>query len=171
MSGVAVRPPDFVSSENQYALGFDDDGRAYLAIPVAGRTADYMEYYGLAEETYQRLLDDPDQAFVVAEQCRVMMHDRLLLHEPAPGRGTADVLGEPVVIRIDQEGLAGRRAVVLVEYPTNDAGWPVDLPAGTSEVVILDDTPNPLLTLRVHPVGRPDDVVYIDHSQLGLTGR
>ncbi|MCV6998669.1 hypothetical protein A5768_11320 [Mycolicibacterium fortuitum] len=60
-------------------------------------------------------------------------------------------------------------AVLLTELPTNDAGVPVNLlRAGTDYVVILDDTPNPTLTLRVHPAGHPESVVFIDHAELGL---
>ncbi|GAB09108.1 hypothetical protein GOARA_028_00190 [Gordonia araii NBRC 100433] len=166
-----MRAPAYVSREKRFSLGIDDDGRRYISIPIAGRMVDYEEFYGLDAETYERLLADPDRAFEVAEQCRDRMHDRLLLHPPAPDRGAADVLGDPVPICYDQVDLAGRRALVLVDHPTNDAGWPVDLPAGTTHVIIVDDTPNPTMTLRVHPIGKPDDVVYIDHSQLGFTGR
>lgn len=76
---------------------------------------------------------------------------------------------DPVPIRYDQTGLSGRMAVPLTDLPTDDAGAPVNLPASTVHVVIVDDTPNPTLTLRVHPAGCPQDVVAIDHAQLGLT--
>lgn len=72
-------------------------------------------------------------------------------------------------IRHDQTGLTGLTAELLSDLPTNDAGVPVDLPAGTTHVVIIDDTPNPTLTLQVHPVGQPDHVVFIDHTELALT--
>lgn len=73
-----------------------------------------------------------------------------------------------VPIRFDQTGLKGQVAVLLTDLPTNDAGVPVDLPAGADSVVILDDTPNPTLTLRVHPVGDPERVVFVDHADLAL---
>ena len=71
-------------------------------------------------------------------------------------------------IRYDQTGLRGRTAELLTDLPTNDAGVPVALPAGTTRVVIVDDTPNSTLTLRVHPVGEVDRVVFVDHTQLAL---
>lgn len=73
-----------------------------------------------------------------------------------------------VPIRYDQAGLAGRVAVLLTDLPTDDAGVPVNLPKGTTHVVILDDTPNPTLTLRVHPVGDDQTVAYVDHAELAL---
>ena len=73
-----------------------------------------------------------------------------------------------VPIRFDQTGLTGQVAVLLTDLPTNDAGVPVDLPPGTDRVVVLDDTPNPTLTLRVHPAGDPQHIVYIDHADLAL---
>lgn len=75
----------------------------------------------------------------------------------------------PSPIRFDQTGLRGRTALLLTDLPTNDAGVPVDLPTGTTHVVILDDTPNPTLTLQVHPVGNPQNVAFVDHADLALT--
>lgn len=74
-----------------------------------------------------------------------------------------------VPIRYDQTGLRGHTAILLTELPTDDAGVPVKLPPGTTHVMIVDDTPNPTLTLQVHPVGNPQCVVYIDHAELALT--
>ncbi|OBB95860.1 hypothetical protein [Mycolicibacterium peregrinum] len=71
-------------------------------------------------------------------------------------------------IRYDQTGLRGRTAELLTDLPRNDAGVPVTLPAGTTRVVIVDDTPNSTLTLRVHPVGEVDRVVFVDHAALAL---
>lgn len=72
-------------------------------------------------------------------------------------------------VRVDQTGLAGRTARLATGAPTDDAGWPADLPAGTTEVVIVDDTPGPLLTLRVHPAGDPSTVAYVRFDQLAVT--
>lgn len=72
------------------------------------------------------------------------------------------------VIRLDQTGLTGTTARLLTADPTDDAGWPADLPPGTTEVVIADDTPGPLLTLRVHPVGDPSKVSYVRFDQLAV---
>jgi hypothetical protein len=87
---------------------------------------------------------------------------------PAIRTATSRLSPEAVPVRRDQTGLKGRLAVPLTEVPVNDAGVPSDLPPGTERVVILDDTPNPTLTLRVHPVGQPDRVVYVDHADLAL---
>lgn len=72
------------------------------------------------------------------------------------------------VIRIDQTGLTGTTARLLTPDPTDDAGWPADLPPGTTEVVLADDTPGPLLTLRVHPVGDSSKVAYVRFDQLAV---
>ncbi|SUA31400.1 Uncharacterised protein [Mycolicibacterium fortuitum] len=75
---------------------------------------------------------------------------------------------DPVPIRYDQTGLKRRMAVLLTDLPTDDAGAPANLSPGTVHVVIVDDTPNPTLTLRVHPAARPQNVAFVDHTQLGL---
>lgn len=67
-----------------------------------------------------------------------------------------------------QTGLRGRRAGVLVDEPTDETDWPADLPPGTTSVVIIDDTPNPHHTLRVHPVGDPSRVALVVYDQLAL---
>jgi hypothetical protein len=72
------------------------------------------------------------------------------------------------VLRIDQTGLAGTTARLLTPDPTDDAGWPADLPPGTTEVVIADDTPGPLLTVRVHPVADPSAVSFVRFDQLAV---
>lgn len=72
------------------------------------------------------------------------------------------------VIRLDQTGLTGTTARLLTADPTDDAGWPADLPPGTTEVVVADDTPGPLLTLRVHPVGDSSKVSYVRFDQLAV---
>lgn len=72
----------------------------------------------------------------------------------------------PVTAR--QQGLRGRRAKIVVDEPTDELYWPADLPAGTRWVVILDDTPNDFLTLRVHPVGDLGHVAYVAYDQLAL---
>ncbi|MFW0783560.1 hypothetical protein AAFP35_03490 [Gordonia sp. CPCC 206044] len=162
----------FTSHAHRYSLGIDRElGRHYISIPIIGDPVGFEEYYGIDEAVFDDLLADPERALRLAEQCRVRMHDRLLLYPPRSDRGTADVLGDPVPICYDQTDLAGRIAVALVDDLTDDTGWEVDLPTGTGRVVILDDTPNPHLTLRVHPVNEPSRVVLVDHSELGFTGR
>jgi hypothetical protein len=67
-----------------------------------------------------------------------------------------------------QAGLRGKLARVLVEEPTDEIDWPADLPAGIETVVILDDTPNPHHTLRVHPPDDPSRVALVVYDQLAL---
>lgn len=56
-------------------------------------------------------------------------------------------------VRATDTGLKGRAARLLTSEPTDDAGWPADLPPGTTEVVIVEDTPSPTATLRVQTSG------------------
>ena len=71
-------------------------------------------------------------------------------------------------LHYDQTGLRGKRLRVLVTEPTNDAGYDADLPPGITEVVTIDDEPNPNLTLRVHPPDDPSRVAYVRFDQLAL---
>ncbi|WP_454197182.1 DUF7161 family protein [Nocardia sp. Marseille-Q1738] len=71
-------------------------------------------------------------------------------------------------LRFDQVGLRGRLARILVEEPTDEIGWPSDLPAGIDTVVILDDEPNPHHTLRVHPPEDPTNIALVVFDQLAL---
>lgn len=71
-------------------------------------------------------------------------------------------------LRYGQTGLAGKRAKVLVDEPTDEIDWPADLPAGIKTVVILDDAPNPHHTLRVHPPDDPGRVALVVFDQLAL---
>ncbi|MEU4334430.1 hypothetical protein AB0F59_07365 [Micromonospora lupini] len=59
--------------------------------------------------------------------------------------------GRPV--RATDTGLNGRTARLLTSEPTDDAGWPADLPAGATEVIILEDTVSPTATLKVQTSG------------------
>jgi hypothetical protein len=71
-------------------------------------------------------------------------------------------------LRYDQTGLRGKRLRVLVAEPTNDAGYDADLPAGITQVITIDDEPNPNLTLRVHPPDDPARIAYVRYDQLAL---
>lgn len=71
-------------------------------------------------------------------------------------------------LRGDQRGLRGKRARVLVEEPTDEIDWPANLPAGIETVVIVDDTPNPHHTLRVHPTDDPERMALVVFDQLAL---
>ncbi|MGL6234815.1 MAG: DUF7161 family protein [Segniliparus sp.] len=71
-------------------------------------------------------------------------------------------------IDYDTEGLRDRVARILVDDPEDDVGYPAELPVGTTEVVILDDTPNVHLCLRVHVAGYPEAIAYIKYDQLAV---
>ena len=65
--------------------------------------------------------------------------------------------------RYDATDLRGKRMRL-----TYDAGQPQEALLGASDVICIDDTPNTLHDLRVHPVGLPDVVFRVDASQLGI---
>lgn len=67
-----------------------------------------------------------------------------------------------------QSGLSGKLARPLVAEPTDEIDWPADLAPGTTTVVIVDDTPSPHHTLRVHPPEDPRRVVLVVYDQLAL---
>lgn len=67
-----------------------------------------------------------------------------------------------------ETGLAGRARRLLTDDPTDDAGWPADLPPGTTEVIIVDDTPNPNASLKVRtPDGSRAALVRFDQLAIG----
>ncbi|MFT4127030.1 MAG: hypothetical protein QM662_12485 [Gordonia sp. (in: high G+C Gram-positive bacteria)] len=115
---------------------------------------------GIADEPRRQNLAAMLDALCVAARRQQRRNRASANTPPAPSR--------PVPIRFDQTGLAGRTAVLLTDLPTDTAGVPVDLPPGTRRVVVLDDTPDPTLTLRVHPVGDERTVAYIDHAELAM---
>jgi hypothetical protein len=63
----------------------------------------------------------------------------------------------------DDTDLRGKRMRL-----TYDAGNPQEALLGASDVICIDDTPNTLRDVRVHPVGLPDVVFRVDASQLGI---
>jgi hypothetical protein len=65
--------------------------------------------------------------------------------------------------RYDATDLRGKRMRL-----TYAAGQPQEALLGASDVICIDDTPNTLHDLRVHPVGLPDVVFRVDASQLGI---
>lgn len=71
-------------------------------------------------------------------------------------------------IDYDTEGLRDRVARALVDELVDDMGYPADLPAGTTQVVILDDTPNVNLCLRVHALESPEATAYVKYDCLAV---
>ncbi len=51
---------------------------------------------------------------------------------------------------------------------TYGEGLPQMSRAGAVDVICIDDTPNVLHDLRVHPIGRPEVVLRVDFRQLEL---
>jgi hypothetical protein len=70
--------------------------------------------------------------------------------------------------RYDATGLRGKRMRLTDDLPTNDAGHPQEVLIGHTDVICLDDTPNVMHSLRVHPVGQPDTVALVGFTQLAL---
>ncbi|MEM6108039.1 hypothetical protein AAHS21_17600 [Mycobacterium sp. 050272] len=75
---------------------------------------------------------------------------------------------ERAAISWDATGLAGKRAYVLVDVPTDEIDNPADLPEGTKTVVIVSDQPTPHHTLFVHPEGKPEQLALMAYDQLSL---
>ncbi|MBB3751337.1 hypothetical protein FHT44_003832 [Mycolicibacterium sp. BK634] len=75
---------------------------------------------------------------------------------------------ERVPLPYDASGLAGKRAYVLVDEPTDEIDNPADLPSGTTTVVIVSDEPTPHHTLFVHPEGDPERLALVVYDQLSL---
>lgn len=80
-----------------------------------------------------------------------------------PGRRGPE--GQVRPFRYDATGLRGKRMRL-----TYDAGDPQEALLGACDVICMDDTPNTLHDLRVHPVGLSDVVFRVDAHQLGIYG-
>jgi hypothetical protein len=70
--------------------------------------------------------------------------------------------------RYDATGLRGKRMRLMDDLPTSDAGRPQEALIGVTDVICLDDTPDVMHDLRVHPVGQPDVVARVEFRQLAL---
>jgi hypothetical protein len=70
--------------------------------------------------------------------------------------------------RYDATGLRGKRMRLMDDLPTSDAGHPQETLIGVTDVICLDDTPNVMHDLRVHPVDRPDVVALVEFRQLAV---
>lgn len=70
--------------------------------------------------------------------------------------------------RYDTTGLRGKKLRLLAAYPTDDAGIDADLPAGVTDVIAVDDTPNVTLSVQVHPVDDPTRTAFVAFDQLAL---
>lgn len=70
--------------------------------------------------------------------------------------------------RYDAIGLRGQRMRLMDEMPTSDAGHLQEVLIGVSDVICVDDTPNVMHDLTVHPVGRPGVLGRVEFRQLAL---
>lgn len=77
---------------------------------------------------------------------------------------------EPAVrhFRYDATGLRGKKMRLTNTLPTSDAGWPQEELIGVTDVICIDDTPNVMHDLSVHPVGRPEIVARVEFCQLAI---
>lgn len=71
-------------------------------------------------------------------------------------------------IAYDASGLEGRLARITVEHPCSSSLFDSDLPPGTREVVIVDDTTSVFLDLAVHPVGDSSRRALVRYDQLEI---
>jgi len=78
-----------VDHEMYYALEVDEEtGRYYISFPVSNRMVDYVEYYEIDQQTYERYLADLPSALPFVVECKRHQHDDLLLFQPGSDRGT-----------------------------------------------------------------------------------
>jgi hypothetical protein len=84
------------------------------------------------------------------------------------GRENRDEAGTFRRFRYDTAGLRGKRLRLLDDLPTSDAGHLQEALIGITEVICLDETPNVMHDLRVHPVGQPETVARVEFRQLAL---
>jgi hypothetical protein len=70
--------------------------------------------------------------------------------------------------RYDATGLRGQRMRLMDDTPTSDAGHVQEALIGVTDVICVDDTPNVMHDLTVHPVGQPEIVGRVEFRQLAL---
>jgi hypothetical protein len=78
----------FVDRENRWGLDIDEiSGRMFVNIPVANRMADYLEWYEIDQETFERFRADPASASDFVTKAKNRELDHLLLLQPGTDRG------------------------------------------------------------------------------------
>jgi hypothetical protein len=78
----------FVDQVKRFALEIDEiSGRTFVSIPVSNPYADYLEWYEVDRETWDRFVADPTQAHGFVEQAKNRELDHLLLLKPGRLRG------------------------------------------------------------------------------------
>ena len=86
----------------------------------------------------------------------------------AAGQNAAGESAAGASIAWNATGLAGKRARVLVNVPTDEIDNPADLPEGTKTVVIVSDQVTPHHTLFVHPEDDEEQLALVAYDQLSL---
>jgi hypothetical protein len=136
-------------------------GRRYLRTPMPKRNGEREEHYGVDLQEYETFIADPAEAHRFADECRREEHlDRWM---PCPA--------SPAYERITfgRKRLAGRRATLLTDRPTDSSGVPVEgIPVGTAFVRTVGNSVDPDGNAQVRLLGVEDVVVSIDSGQLRL---
>jgi hypothetical protein len=136
-------------------------GRRYLRTPMPQRDGEYREYHGIDSAMYDLFSTDRQAALAFAEQCRAGRHEGRWM--PPPGAPTATPPSA------DRKHLAGKRATLLTDHPTDASGSPVPgLPVGTAFVRIVANRIDADGNLQVRLPGDDAEIVSVDARQLGM---
>ncbi|MCV7254676.1 hypothetical protein H7J86_21175 [Mycobacterium hackensackense] len=136
-------------------------GRRYLRTPMPQRDGEYREYHGIDLGMYELFCADRGAALAFAGQCRSGEHEDRWM--PPPGAPAATPPSA------DRKHLAGKRAVLRTDHPTDASGVPVlGLPVGTAFVRIVGNRVDPDGSLAVRLPKDGSAVVSVDADQLGL---
>jgi hypothetical protein len=136
-------------------------GRRYLRTPMPQRDGEYREYHGIDITMYDLFSDDRGAALAFAKQCRAGDHEDRWM--PPPGQPT------PTPPAPERKLLAGKRATLLTDHPTDASGIPVrGLPAGAPFVRIVGNSIDADGNLQVRLPGDGSEVVSVDARQLGV---
>jgi hypothetical protein len=80
----------FVDRHMRFGLDIDEEtGRRFVNIPVSNRMTDYLEWYEVDKETFERYLEDPTRAHDFVAKAKRRELDHLLLLKPGTDRGWA----------------------------------------------------------------------------------
>jgi len=136
-------------------------GRRYLRTPMPQRNGEWEEHYGIDPQEYETFVADAAEAHGFAGECRREEHLDRWMSWP----------GSPMCERITfgRKRLAGKRATLLTDHPTDTSGVPVEgIPVGTAFVRIVGNSVDPDGNVQVRLLGAEAMVVSIDAGQLGL---
>jgi hypothetical protein len=84
-----IKTDELVFREDRFSLAFDTHEKCHvLTMPVVNRLVDYEECYRLTEKQYLSFRDNPALGRSFAYECRMRLHDALLILQPGADRGT-----------------------------------------------------------------------------------